>query len=309
MPRPGVSLLGDLILSIRKKIPDPAPGNDPTMDGSAFGLNDLLVWINDAQTLISVKVPIIQDWYGVPSITGQDVYPLPNYIGSIEQVWYDNLQCGAQSEGDSLFASHITGRAWWFAPHAIHAIPKLYVFPAPARNGGASTTNGSTAVGATSVLYTVPAGTPFQNQYGFAVITGGGNTELIRYTSNDTTTGTLGNVLKGQGGTKDLAWTGGSTIKECNIYFNCYRQAVPLATTDDTLEIPRSLWPLIELYVLAQVRYAEQEHQVAMSMEQTFHKLADDIAQKAQNKGLRQTIQVKTISVPPSLFMGKIYIP
>lgn len=309
MPRPGSSPLGDLILSIRKKIPDPVPGNDARLDGSAFSLNDLLVWINDAQSLISAKVPIIQDWYGVPTTKGQDVYVLPSYIGSVEQAWYDLLQLTPQPEGDSLFTSHVEGRSWWFAPHSTHAIPRLYVFPAPSRSAGLSTLAAPVAVGATSLTYTVPPTRSLANTYGYALLTSGSAQELVRYTNNDTTTGTLSNVLKGQGGTKDQSWSTGATIQECNLFFSCYRQAVPIATLDDPLEIPKALWPLIELYVLAQVRYAEQEHQVARDMEQSFHRIVDDVAARAQFKGLRQTIQVKTRPVLPTLFMGRIIIP
>ena len=309
MSAPGVNPLGDLILSIRKKIPDPVPGNDPGLDGSAFSLNELLVWINDAQALITLKVPVIQDWFGVPSIIGQDTYPLPNYIGSVEQTWYDLIELGAAAEGDSIFPSHVTGRSWWFAPHSIHAIPRLYVFPAPARAGGSSTLNGAVAAGATSVTYTVPPTVAINNSYGYARIGTASLYEIIKYTSNNTSTGVLTNVLKGQGGTKDLAWNSGSPIAECNIFFACYRQAVPITKISDVLEIPRSLWPLIDLYILAQVKYAEQDVDNAMKMEGFFHKIVDDLGNRAQLKGLRQTLQVKTTARTPELFRGRIFIP
>lgn len=309
MPAPGVNPLGDLILSVRKKIPDPVPGNDPGLDGSAFSLNELLVWINDAQALITLKVPVIQDWYAVPSIEGQDVYPLPNYIGSVEQCWYDLIEMGAQAEGDSLFPSHVQGRSWWFAPHAIHAIPRLYVFPAPGRAAGVSTLNGAVAVGATSITYNVPASPDIQNSYGYAMIGTPSLYEIVRYTNNATDTGVLTNILKGQGGTKDLAWVDESPITECNIFFSCYRQAVALTKISDALETPRTLWPLIELYVMAQVKYAEQDTETAMKGEQFFHKIVDDLGNRAQLKGLRQALQIKTTPRTPELFRGRIFIP
>lgn len=297
----------DLVRSIRAQIPDPAPSDDPALDGNAFRSDTLLHWINDAGRLIALAAPVIQDWFGVPTEAGQDVYELPSYITTVEQLWYNLLPLMRAPEGDSIFTSKIEGRSWWMGSHSVHARPRIHVWPAPSDTGATTTLNGAHTAAATSL--TLASTAAFQ-QYGYALINPGQETEeLVRYATVDGTNNQLRNVLRGQGSTQASDWTSGTTVRECNLFGKCYRLPRPLKKVTDPVEIPQGLWPLIELYVLSKVREAEQDHATSLQLHNTFHQLTNQLADKAQLKGLRQGLQVKIGPIYPNLFRGRIFIP
>lgn len=300
-----VPTAADLILSVRTQIPDPAPDNDPALDGNAFRVDTLLRWVNDAGRLIAIAAPVVQDWFGFPTEIGQDVYELPSYITSVEQAWYNLLPLTRSPEADSIFTSKVSGRAWWMAPHSLHARPRMHIWPAPSESGAATTTSGSHADTATVITLADAAG--FQ-QYGYALIAPGTETEeLIRYATVEGNQ--LKNVLRAQGATSAPAtWANGTAVRECNLFGKCFRLPRPLKKVSDPMEIPQGLWPLVELYVLSKVRESEQDHQTSMQLYQTFNQLKDQLTDKAQLKGLRQGLQVRLFD-GPSLFRGRTYIP
>lgn len=295
-----MTAVSDLVLSLRAQIPDPVEGEDPNLDGRAFPTSTLLRWINDAGRLICLAAPVLQDWYGLQSLAGQDVYPLPSYITSVEQVWYDSLPLGRSPEWDGLYSTKATGRAWWFGPHALHASPRLHLFPAPDRTGASTTLASSITDTATSL--TVASATGFR-PYGFAWL---GGTELVRYATLSGTT--LSNLLRGQGGTRAAAWTTGTSVVEGNVFFKCFRLPVPVTRVDDTLELPEPLWPLVELYVLSKVREAEQDHTTSGQLTQQFFGLVECLADKSQLKGLRQGLQVR-IGSGQHMVRGRLFLP
>lgn len=297
----------DLILSIREQIPDATTGDDPALDGKAFSLATLLRWINDAGRLMCAKTPIIRDWYGLPTVVGKDVYVLPDYITSVEQVFYDLYPMGRAPEENFIFASKVEGRSWWFGPHAIHAIPRLFVWPAPSSAGASTTLNGSITATATSL--TLTSGTGVQ-AFGFLRLGGDiATSELIRYSNIVTSTGVVSNMLRGQGGTVAQAWANLAVVDEGNLFFNCYRLPVPLKTSTDPVEMPQALWPLIELYVLSKVRSAEQDDATALQLRQEFFQILKDMLDAAPLKGLRQGLQVRTTYGLPELWRGRLIIP
>lgn len=297
-----MSTAGDIILSVRSQIPDPTAGDDPNLDGNAFKLATLLRWINDAGRLICISVPVIQDWYGVRTLNGQDVYELPDYITSIEQAWYDLLPLSRAPEYDSIFTSKINARSWWFGPHSIHATPRIHVWPAPDANGATTTLSANLTATATSASLTSASGF---NAYGFAKIVN----EVVRYATVNTTTNVISNLLRGQGGTLAAAANTNDTVDELNLFFKCSRLPRPLTKVGDPYEIPQGLWPLVELYVIAKVRESEQDHATALQLRQEFHGLVDKLGANAQLKGLRQGIQIKTAQYYPNLFRGRVFIP
>jgi hypothetical protein len=77
---------------------------------------------------------------------------------------------------------------------------------------------------------------------------------------------------------------------------------------DDIIEIPQGLWPLLELYVMSKVKAAEQEMADSQNLMQLFLKLVDDLSSKAQIKGLRQGLQVRSAPIGPELYEGRVYV-
>lgn len=290
----------DIILSIRDQIPDMVA--DAADDGNAFTLATLLRWLNDAGRVLCQSATPIIDWYAIRSVSGMDVYELPQYILNVEQAWYDHLPLERAAEADNILESKMSGRSWWFGPHSIHATPRLYIYPAASRSGlSTALTSGITDTATTIVLNSVSG----LLDYGLIQV----ESELVLYRNVNSSTNTLTNILRGQGGTKAEAHALGAAVTEGNIMFKCSRLPKPLVQATDPIEIPQGLWPLLELYVLSKVREAEQEYQASQSLRQEFQASVDKLAEKASLKGLKQGIQVRLGQVGPALFGGRVYIP
>lgn len=90
--------------------------------------------------------------------------------------------------------------------------------------------------------------------------------------------------------------------------FQVTRLPQPIVLDTDAVEIPQSLWPLIELYVLAKVRELEQNHETANSMLGSFMKLVEQLANKAQLSKPRQGLQVKVGYGGPLIYFGHSYV-
>lgn len=310
---------GHVINSIRAQIPDPV--SDPAVDGTAFTFQTLLRWVNDAMRIMATSAPIVFDWYAVRSRADRDVYELPSYILSVEQLWYDLWPCWRAPEADSIFRSRTTGNSYFFGPNTLGDRPKLHVWPQTSRTGASTALTADLAIptfsdnptdiatlnddtGATRATVTADSTSDFM-AYGFVQI----EDELIRYSAITSAVDRLQNLVRGIGGTAAVAHNNGATVNECNIIMKTSRLPRPLTGTGDRVEIPAGLVPLIELYVLAKVREAEQEHQVASAMIQDFRQATDKLQASAQLKGLRQGIQVRLSPTGPWLYGGRTYIP
>lgn len=302
---PTVATAGTLITSIRYQIPDRTTGDDPTLDGTSFTLAQLLVWINDACTLIALAAPVIVDWWGVQSTTGQDLYPIPSYITDIRKAWYDLKPLTVASEGDDIFTTKIGGPSWWFGVHSTPADNNTWhVWPAPERTG--ATTTLTNAVGATDVSLPIANSTGFMS-FGYLTI----DSELIRYANLPAVVGAgnVTNILRGQGGTIAAAHNNGATVTENNIMFNVTRLPIRISTATDPVEIPLPLWPLVELYVLAKVRATEQNDEVATQLRKEWIQLIEQLSNKAQLSKPRQGLQVRILPMARQLYAGRVYIP
>lgn len=290
---------GDIILSIRSQIPDPVA--DPSTDGDSFSYDTLRRWINDAGRIMAMSSPIIQDWYGLQSQQGMDIYEMPNTTLSVEQLWYDLLPCVRAPEALTIYVSKITSRGYYFGPHSIHAVPRLQVWPASDRTG--ATTTLTADLSATAGTINVASTASFK-AFGFLSI----DTEVLMYRTLGTTGLTITNLLRGQSGTQAAAHTAGATVTERNIMMKMSRLPVPILTPSDPIEIPLGLTPLIELYVLAKVREAEQESVLALQMRKEFDMAINKLSDKSQIKGIKQGLQVSS-QIGPDLYRGRVFIP
>lgn len=293
--------LQNLILTIREDIPDMTTGEDPHLDGRAFSLATILRWINDAGDLICLNANVIQDWYALPTASGQDVYELPDFINSVEQVWYNLLPLDRSSEQENLFTVKRSGSSWWFSPHNTGITPRLFLFPAPSESAATTQLNGSLSATATSA--TVDSSASF-NVYGYFKI----DDELVRYASVPTAT-TFTNLLRGQGGTTAVAHADNAVVTDQNLMFKCFRAARHVTTADDVLELPRGLYPLVQLYAASKVLSAEQDKQSSAQLFQLFMSLIKEMSAKPATQGLRQGIQVKLWPDGGTTTNTKVYLP
>lgn len=297
-----------IIQSIRDQIPDPV--DDPRQDGTAFSLATLLRWLNDAGRQMCLQANVISDWFGLPSSLGMDIYELPPYIMTTEQVWYNLIPLTRTAELDDIFTTKVSARSWWFGPHSIHAIPRLHVWPSCDINGAQTVlTAGMTSDASTFTINpTLVANTGPIQAFGFMTIGTGAGKELVLFRNYDTTTGIVTNILRGQGGTIAQAHNTGDIVRDANIFFKGFRLPNPLTGVDDPVEIPQGLWPILELYVLSKVRQSEQDVQTASSLRQEFNALVKELGEKGALKGLRQGLQVRTEPPSPELYGGHVFI-
>lgn len=295
MPVVGIPLttsgLGDLILEIRDLIPDPV--SDPSQDGNAFSLATLLRFINHAAEELCFNAPIIEDWYGVPSEQGMDVYEMSNTIVDVRQLWYDLWPCWRAPEYDAIFTTKIQSRSYFQGPHASHQIPKVHVWPCADRS--AATTTLTSALTTSSLVIPVAATTNFR-LYGLLKI----NDEIILYRTLDSSLNQIRQILRGQGGTVADTHSSGATVQELNIMMKVSRLPRPVTSINDVLEVPQGLYPLIEMGVLAHVRQVEQEYQESARLHQLFDSEIDKLSSKG-NK-IRQGIQIRSGMDGPLLY-------
>jgi hypothetical protein len=289
-----------LIMSIRDKIPDPV--TDPSLDGASFKLTTLVRWINDAMRLITLGAPVIVDWWAVPTVQGMNSYEVPSYIVAIDQAWYDRQNLTKLAEIDTIFRSKPTGWSWWFGMHSTTSRPVLMIFPDALRTAG--TTTLTSDVTATDLSLPIASGANFQ-VFGYVTIDG----ELIMYRNIPGGAGNITNILRGQGGTEAAAHVMGTQVQECNLMLKCTRLAQPITGPNDNIEVPQGLWPLIELYVISNVREAEQDTQLGMSLRQEFNAQIKDLGSKASQKQARHGIQVRVMQPGPELYGGRVFIP
>ena len=229
-----------------------------------------------------------------------DVYELPARILSVEQLWYDLWPCWRSPAADAFFTAKIESRSYFFGPYAIHATPRLHVWPAADRTGATTTLNGAIANDATTI--TLTSATNFRT-YGYFSV----EDEIILYRTISTNTVT--DILRGQAGTVAAAHSDLAPVTERNIFFRCSRLPVTVTGVNDVIEIPLGLVPLLELYALSKVREAEQDHQTAMMLRQEWTSSMTSLTASASLKGLRQGLQVRASPQGPLLSGGRVFVP
>lgn len=275
-----------LIHNIRVDIPDPTEGDDTHLDGRAYSLQTILGWINDAGDVMCHKANIISDWYAIPTVADQDVYELPDYITSVEQVFFNLLPLDRSSTQENMFTVKRSGSSWWFSPYDIGIIPRLFLFPAPSVAAATDQLNGS--LSSTATTLTVDSTTGF-NAYGYLKI----DDEIIRYAKVTSAT-VIGGLLRGQCGTTATAHSDNAVVVDQNLVMKCFRLPRQVENADGVLEIPRGLHPLIQLYVASRVISAEQDKQAAAQLRNEFFQLVDQLSARPATQGIRQGRQVMT---------------
>lgn len=294
----GSTTLGDIIMSVRAQIPDPV--TTAAEDGSAFTLTTLTRWVTDAMRVMATTGPIIQDWHAIQSRQGMDIYELPSRILSVEQLWYDLEPCARSAAADAFFRTKVQAPSYFFGPYAIHATPRLHVWPTGDRTGATTTLSG--AISDTATTLTLASATSFM-AYGYLKV----EDEIILYRT--ITGATVTNVLRGQAGTLAVTHSDASPVTELNIFFKCSRLPQPVSGVNDPIEIPLGLVPLIELYVLSKVRETEQDHQTSLLLRKEWDDAITKLSASAQLKGLRQGLQVRTSPSGPMLAGGRVVVP
>lgn len=169
--------------------------------------------------------------------------------------------------------------------------------------GTVTVTTGTTA----KILST---GTVVENGLVFAMV---GNTNAVGVASTEPDPGAnervVSNVLRGQGGTIAAAHTANDVVEECNLVMKVFRLPRQITAVTDDMELPRPLWPLVELWIMAKIRESEQDHVTARQDREEFYAVVKELASKAALKGYRQGRSIRTDAPSPEVYFDRVIVP
>ena len=256
----GFTVAGDLVTSIRDLIPDPVYDVNnialPDTDGNLIRSQSLYRWISNSVKLVSQKLGwALQDWNGISVRTDQPFYALDPLWHNITDAWVAGFVMNRAPEAATIFPYKISSnRSYLYGIHKRSDHLEMFLFAKP-NNTDASTTLTSALAADGVDPIPVTSTTGFMNQ-GMARI----DDELIQYQG---LSGGLSVITRGVGGTKAVAHDNGKTETHCNIWLKGVRLPRVITQSTDIIEIPGAFIPIIQEYVLQQVRIAEQEYQSA----------------------------------------------
>lgn len=282
----------------------------PSADGKAFSASALYQWLSDALNKLSHAVNGIQDYCGVPTLSGQPLYKVPGQWLTISDTWYG----GYWIQGGQ--------RQWFYRRNAIQSQvldsvtvsvqtdkQVIEIFPQPDRSSGVTTTtaelppDGTTASIVTTSVFLLP--------FGFAMLSGvvplvGQTSEIVAYSNLSGTH--MSGLVRGLGNTTPQDWPPNSTtVTELSLFW-CGKRifdtpystvpqfqaqggvVVPPDPPETTIPVPYGWGPILDKYMLAQAKLAEQDVETGQAMEKAA--LADAVRWANGNRGVNQFVQV-----------------
>lgn len=256
----GLTTAGDLVTSIRDLIPDPVYDDKnlalPDTDGNLIRAQSLYRWISNSVKLVSQKLDwSLEDWNGLAVRAEQPFYALDPLWHNISDAWLAGFVMNRAPEAATIFPYRISSnRSYLYGIHKRTDHLEMFLFARP-NNTDATTTTTST-IAADGVDPLPVASTLGFLPYGMVRI----EDELIQY---QTLTGGLAVISRGIGGTKAVAHDAGKTVTHCNIWMKGTRLPRVITQSSDLIEVPGAFIPIIQEYVLQQVRVVEQEYESA----------------------------------------------
>jgi len=264
----GLTLAGSLVTQIRDLIPDPVYDQTtnialPDVDGNFIRAQSLYRWINNATNLIAQKLGwVIEDWNGFAVTANQPFYALDPLWHNISDAWLAGFVMNRAPEAATIFPYRIaSNRSYLYGVHKRTDHLEVFLFARPNATDAVTTlTNTIAGDGVDPIV--VGSSTGFL-PYGLVRI----EDELLAY---QTLTGGLAVVSRGLGSTKATGHNAGATVTHCNVWMKGSRLPKVVTASTDLIELPAAFIPIVQEYVLQQVRIAEQEYQSAGVHGQNF---------------------------------------
>jgi hypothetical protein len=228
---------------------------NPDTDGDSFSCATLYDWTNDALKLASQICGGLIDYAGVATIVGNPTYIVPGQWRDIGDVWYDGYPLASDKVGNFFRRNAITASVLsQVAMSVFDNRLAIEVWPQPARTAGQTTLaapltsfgNSLTAVSLAQFLLT----------NGMVQV----ENEIMAYAPM--TGNTLGNLIRGLGGSTAAAHPTGSLVTELNLFFHGWRMYNPTFQPGQSMTaipVPVGWETLFHLYGLARARLAEQD--------------------------------------------------
>jgi hypothetical protein len=265
----------------------------PDTDGPQFSTSTLYDWLNDALNKLSHAVEGIQDYCGVPTLSGQPLYTIPGQWLSVSDVWYGGYWVQGGQRAYFYRRNTVTTDVLSNVTISIQSDKQVMeVSYQPDRDSGVTaTTADMTSAADTSVPISNPGA--FLLPFGFAQFgpDANGNYEIVAYSSLNNNV--MSGLIRGIGNTTAQQWLTGATVTELSLFW-CGRrvfntQYAP-GQSSIALPIPVGWSTILQLYMLGQAKKAEQDMQAGAALE----KQAFEEAQRwmYSNRGVLSRVQV-----------------
>ena len=284
----------------------------PNTDGKAFSVTAMYEWLNNALNKLSHAVNGIQNYAGVPTQAGNPLYVIPGQWLTISDVWYGGYWIQGGQRQWFYRRNSVTTDVLSAVTISVQSDRQVMeVSYQPDRDSGDTALTGTVGVQDTSMA--VADGSVFLLPFGFLQVIGqvvgvpGVQTEIMAY-SNISPGGVISGLIRGLGQTTPQEWDPGSVVQELSLFWcgkqifstNSYSIVPQFASDGGTVQAPNPPstvipcpfgWgPIIDKYMLAQVKYAEQDVDTARKMEEGA--LADAVRLTNANRGVNQFVQV-----------------
>jgi hypothetical protein len=278
----------------------------PISDGRQFSATALYSWLNAALNKVSHAVNGILDYCGVPTVSGQPLYVVPGQWLTISDVWYGGYWIQGGQRQWFYRRNAVTSQVLSAVTISIQSNKQVIeVSYQPDRSSGVTATTNVMTVTDTSVG--IASSSVFLLPFGFAMLSGPDMLpEIVAY--SNLTGNTMSGLIRGIGGTVAQPWNDGATVTELSLFW-CGKRifsddtyspvpvynpgtglTLPAAPPETIIPVPDGWAPIIDKYMLAQAKFAEQDTQAAQAME--AQALKDAIAWMNANRGVEQFVQV-----------------
>jgi hypothetical protein len=259
-------LVGDIITSAREIWPDLAIGGDADANGNMISAATAYRWLNEALLVLGRAANGIYDSAGATSVTGQGIYQLTNFNQStwikFTKAWYDGWELNLGNASNIFRRNATPAISCQLTSVKTSNVIVVEFFPQPITNGGATTLAAPLGTGDTSIACADLSS--FQLSQGLALI---GGVEVVSFGS--VAGNTLGQMVRGLGGSVPTAAIVGATAAELNIRFSGMRMPrnnYAVGNKNVTLDVPIGWEPSVINYMESRFRQVEKEFSVAAQL-------------------------------------------
>lgn len=236
----------------------------PDADGQTFSAAMVFGWMNDGLNQLSHAVGGILDYCGVMTQAGNGMYVLPGQWLTITDVWYGGYWIKGGKRAEYFRRNTVTSNVLQMATISITSNKQVIeVTYQPDRNSGVTATTANMSATDTSVGIVNPGA--FLLPFGFAQI----GTEIVAYSS--LASNKIGGLIRGIGNTVAQAWSLGTVVNELSLFWNGRRifdTPYSPGQSATSLPIPYGWVPILQTYMLAQAKKAEQDMAEGQKLEQ-----------------------------------------
>ena len=256
----------------------------PDADGPMVSSWTVYDWLNEALTNAAYICKGIPDTSGIQMVSGNGMYQLPGIWDKFENSWYDGYPVAFDARGGAFYRNRLSGITFIAILQTSADKQVFELQPQPSRSGGSTTSSAPVLITDSTITLTNIA--QFGLTLGMAQLGIPPNHEIVSYSS--ISGNQLTGVVRGLGGTQQVAWTTGTIVNELNFRFgglrlNSQTQYYP-GQSATTLQVPPG-WkaPLVD-YLVGRFRELEKNTQASGASMSKFEKFLG-----SYTRGTKQT--------------------